>query len=142
MRGRRNKPYTTKSGAAVTREAFEWWICFAVWVYLLQSIPLRGADNWRRRVPAFERVAKLTAVLARRMDSRPLTALAVRKVWNRRDRYPSALAEAELYVLDRVGHLRGSKPTMEERRRVRAWALMTMDADEVSIWLEGKARRT
>lgn len=96
-RERRGAPgaYKSISGVRISRKLFEEWICFAVWVYLLQGV--RERSQYGKN--AFDKVAGLSATLARRMDSRPLAPSGVRRIWDRNwRRYARAIVDAHAFV--------------------------------------------
>lgn len=142
-RGRRIA-YASKSRTVVPREAFEWWVCVAIWTHLLQGVPLRSgeaqdaraaAGKRKRIAPAVDRVAQQTKVLARLMDSPSLTPAGVRRIWHEsRLLYPNALAQAHLVLAGQGVKPKASRPVSAEIKRFTAWARMNMDADELLAW--------
>lgn len=122
--------YTSISGVRISRKLFEEWICFAVWVYLLQGVRERGVyllQGVRKRHQygknAFDMVSGLTATLARRMDSRPLAPDGVRRIWDRNwRRYARALADAHAFV-----HLEGNPVSFDRLTRPTRLKIMTAD---------------
>lgn len=111
--------YASISGVRLSRKQFEEWVCFAVWTYLLQGVRERG--QYGNNV--FDKVAGLTATLARRMDSRPLAPGGVRRIWDRNwRRYARVLVDAHAFV-----HTEGNPVSFDRLTRPTRLKIMTAD---------------
>lgn len=106
MRGQRLK-YTFDNGQVISRQGFVWWICFSMWVYILQGLPKTRNSN---SDDACCKVSARIKELAEISDMKAIGEKAVEKIWDdSRDLYPSAFEEARLFLV-RENNLFGWRP--------------------------------